>query len=126
MTFWIIAAIAVHYAAVFLPALFVLSGLGLGGYLGSRDAEPQDGVLQGRAQRVLRNAQESFAPFIGLALLSIVAPGADQALAATGAALYVLGRAAYIPLYLMAVPALRSGAWTVSLAGLLFIVAAVV
>jgi len=126
MTFWIIAAVAVHYAAVFLPALFVLGGLGLGGYLGSRDAEPAPGVAHGRAQRALRNAQESFAAFMGLALLSLILPDADQGRAVTGAALYVVGRAVYLPLYIFAVPVGRSVAWTVSLAGIVLIALAVV
>lgn len=126
MTFWILAAVAVHYVAVFLPALFVLSGLGLGGYLGSRDAEPEPGPYHGRAQRALRNAQESFAAFIGLALLSMIVPGTDAGLATTGAAAYVLARAAYLPLYVLAVPAVRSGAWMISIVGLIMIAASLI
>ncbi len=126
MVFWIIAGVGVHYIAVFLPALFVLAGLGLGGYLGSRDAEPAPGPHHGRAQRALRNAQENFAPFVALALLALVVPGADVGLATTGAAVYVLARLAYLPLYLLAVPVLRSVAWTGGFAGLILIAAALV
>lgn len=126
MTFWILAAIAVHYVAVFLPALFVLSGLGLGGYLGSRDAEPVPGPHHGRAQRALRNAQESFAPFAALALLTLILPDTDMGLARAGAATYVLARAAYLPLYILAVPAVRSVAWTASLIGMAMMIAAIV
>ncbi len=113
MTIWILAGIGVHYLAVFLPALFVLSGLGLSGYLGSRDAEPEPGPHHGRAQRALRNGQENLAPFLGLALLAMVVPGADMGLATTGAA--------YLPLYILAVPVVRSLAWTIGFGGLVLI-----
>jgi uncharacterized MAPEG superfamily protein len=121
MTIWILAGIGVHYLAVFLPALFVLSGLGLSGYLGSRDAEPDPGPHHGRAQRALRNGQENLAPFLGLALLAMVVPGADTGLATTGAAVFVLARAAYLPLYILAVPVVRSLAWTIGFGGLVLI-----
>lgn len=125
MTGWIIAAVAVHYIAVFLPALFVLKSLGFAGYFGSRDAEPAPSLYHGRAQRVLRNAQENLAAFLGLALLSMIVPETNPSLASAGAALYVIGRAAYLPLYLLAVPLLRSVAWMVSLTGTVLIALAV-
>lgn len=126
MIFWILAAIAVHYVGVFLPAVFVLAGTGFSNYLGSRDVEPDPGPLHRRAQRVLRNAQESFVPFVGLAVLALVVPDADIGLATTGAAIFVLARAAYVPLYLLAVPLIRSGVWMASLVGLIMIAVAIV
>lgn len=126
MTFWILAGIAVHFAAVFAPALFVLGGLGLRGYLGTRDEEPEPGPHHGRAQRALRNAQESFAAFLALALLAMILPDADLDQARFGAAVVVLARAVYLPLYILGVPYLRSGAWIVGAVGFVAMFAAVI
>ena len=129
MVTWLLLGIAVHYVAVFLPAPFFLGRKGLGAYMGARDDEPEEAGLYGRARRVLRNSNENIAVFVGLAAaaLALDAPeggGADMGLATTGAALFVIARAAFIPLYLLGVPWVRSIAWIAGFVGLIMMGAA--
>ncbi|MEM6728003.1 MAG: MAPEG family protein [Pseudomonadota bacterium] len=135
MTTWLILGIAVHYIAVFLPAAFLVPQIGYGSYLGSRDDEPGAAGMYGRARRILRNSNENLAAFVGLAVAAIalsdvdVLPvgspgGVNMELATLGAMIFVIARAAFIPLYLFAVPLIRSGAWTAGFAGLVLMAAA--
>ena len=135
MTTWLILGIAVHFIAVFLPSLFSIPQMGYGGYLGSRAAEPPSTGYYGRARRILRNSNETLAVFVGLAVAAMAlqagavgeavilpvgsAGDVDMGVATLGAMIYVIGRAAFIPLYLFGVPLIRSGAWVVSFAGLI-------
>ncbi|MCV3767320.1 MAPEG family protein [Rhizobium sp. TRM95796] len=80
------------------------------------DKKPQ-GKLAGRAERALRNFQETYPAFIGLALaLAIAEP--HSRLGQVGAVIWFVGRLAYIPLYLFGVSYIRSFAWLVAMAGL--------
>jgi len=134
MVTWLLLGIAVHFVAVFLPALFLLPQIGFGGYLGSRDGEPGAQGMYGRARRILRNSNENLAAFVGLAaaalalnavqgeavILPVGSPGAvDMELATLGAMIFVIARASYIPLYLLGVPLIRSGAWIAGFCGLI-------
>ncbi|MEM1375641.1 MAG: MAPEG family protein [Pseudomonadota bacterium] len=134
MITWLLLGIAVHFVAVFLPAAFLVPRMGYGAYLGSRDGEPPSDGMYGRARRILRNSNESLAAFVGLAcaaialnavqgdavILPVGSGGAvDMDLAILGAMIFVIARAAFIPLYLFAVPLIRSVAWTAGLVGLL-------
>ena len=134
MVTWLLLGITVHFVAVFLPGLFLIPQMGLGGYLGSRDGEPVASGLYGRARRALRNSNENMAAFVGLAaaamameamqgeavILPVGSPGAvDMELATLGAMVFVIARAAFLPLYLMGAPVVRSGAWVAGLIGLI-------
>ena len=137
MVTWLLLGIAVHFLAVFLPGLFLVPQMGLMGYLGSRDGEPEAQGLYGRARRALRNSNENMAAFVGLAaaamalhaaqgdavILPVGSPGVvDMDLAITGAMVFVIARAAFLPLYLLGVPVLRSAAWIAGFVGLIMMV----
>lgn len=126
MTYWILAGLAVYFFGLFLPATLTFLTMGPVGYLGSRDVEPQKGVRHARAQRAHRNFLENIAPFLGLALLSLVVPTADGARALLGAQLFVLARIAFLPLYIFAVPVVRSGAFLVGFFGLILMALALI
>ncbi|MEL6914708.1 MAG: MAPEG family protein [Pseudomonadota bacterium] len=141
MTTWLIAGIAVHFITVFLPALFLLPKIGYGEYLGSRDGEPAAEGMYGRARRILRNSNENLAAFVGLACAALAlnastgeavvlpvgsAGDLDMELATLGAMIFVIARAAFIPLYLFAVPLIRSGAWIASFVGLIVMALALI
>lgn len=141
MVTWLLLGIAVHFVAVFLPSLFLIPQIGYGGYLGSRDGEPVAEGMYGRARRILRNSNENMAAFVGLTaaalaidakigeavILPVGSGGAvDMDLAVLGAMIFVIARAAFIPLYLFAVPLIRSGAWTAGFAGLLLMAYALI
>lgn len=86
---------------------------------GPRDeGQPPLGKYPGRAQRALANFMETYPAFIALALaLSVAAKtGGNGTL---GAWLWFGARVAYLPLYLLGIPWLRSLAYGVSLVGLI-------
>ncbi|WP_298498370.1 MAPEG family protein [uncultured Maritimibacter sp.] len=116
MVFWILAAIVLHVVHVFLPAGLYLPREGVANHLGGRDELPEPSLLTGRARRALANWQESFPVFILLSLCALVLDAGEGA--TIGAMIFVIGRVAYLPLYLTGIPGLRSAAWVVAVAGL--------
>jgi uncharacterized MAPEG superfamily protein len=85
---------------------------------GPRDeGYPPLGKYPGRAQRALDNFKETYPAFIGLALALSVA-GRTGGMGALGAWMWLGGRVAYLPLYLVGAPWLRSIAYGVALFGL--------
>lgn len=119
MLFWILAGLAVYLATIYLPAALYLPTEGFGTHLGGRDDQPPPSRLAARARKALANTQENMPIFLTLAILALVVEGADAARAETGAMLFVLARIAYPPLYLAAIPGLRSIAYGVGLFGCL-------
>jgi len=86
---------------------------------GPRDgAQPPLGKYPGRAQRALDNFKETYPAFIALALALAVASktGGNGAL---GAWIWFGARIAYLPLYLLGVPVVRTLVYLVSLVGLI-------
>jgi uncharacterized MAPEG superfamily protein len=72
----------------------------------------------GRAERALRNFQETWPVFISLALIGHLAlPG--EPMLFWGAVVWFVARIVYLPLYLMGVFMIRSLVWNVSLIGLI-------
>ena len=104
--------------------------IGLQGQLATRErgtdwnAGPRDGQAKplglhaGRAERALRNFQETWPVFIALAL-ALALSGRTGGIGATGALVWFVARLVYLPLYLFGVPYIRSLAWLVSVIGLL-------
>jgi uncharacterized MAPEG superfamily protein len=93
--------------------------------VGNRDTPVEGKGWVGRAQRAHRNMIESLLPFAVLVLAAEVA-GIANANTVLGAQLYFYGRVAYAALYLAGVPWARTGAWAVSLAGMVLILLQVV
>ncbi|WP_368184959.1 MAPEG family protein [Aestuariibius sp. HNIBRBA575] len=126
MLSWIFLALILYYVGLFLPSLFLIPQIGVPAYMGSRDSVPEPSPMHSRAQRATRNMLENLVPFLALAVLAMVLPEADMDGAIQGAALFVLARAAYLPLYLLAVPWVRSLAWTVAWIGLILMALALI
>ena len=83
----------------------------------ARDNPPPEGDLLGRAERALRNFQETWPVFIVLMLIGHLAmPG--EPLILWGAIVWGVARIVYLPLYLFGVFMIRSLVWNVSLIGL--------
>lgn len=76
--------------------------------------------MQGRAARTVANHIEGMMLFIPLVVI-IEMSNLASSLTAVAAVLYLVGRVAYAPLYLMGVPYLRSLAWAVSLTGIVLL-----
>lgn len=91
---------------------------------GPRDGEtPPPGKLAGRLKRAQDNLFETLPLFIAAVLMAEVA-GKTGELSALGAHLYFFGRLAYLPIYALGVPYVRSLVWMVAAAGLVMVIAA--
>lgn len=99
--------------------VWAISKVGPVGMLGNRMAVPTEQSWALRARRGLNNYLENVVLFGLIALASVVLPGVSspETLGA-GALLFALGRAFYLPVYLIGVPLLRSVFWIASLVGL--------
>lgn len=124
MTTWLILGTILYLLTCYASALFMINRLGLGGYLGSRDNEAVQHPVHARTERAARNFRENYPVFMGLGVLSLVVTGADVALATTGAAVFVLARVVYLPLYMAGVPILRSAVFMVGWGGMVAMIVA--
>ena len=89
---------------------------------GPRDETmPPLNPLAGRMLRAQQNLFETLPLFIG-AVLAAVAAGRLGALTAIGTHLYFFGRLAYVPLYALGVPYVRSLVWVAATAGLVLVI----
>ena len=64
-------------------------------------------------------------PLVAAAVLLVTILGRESELSAWGAQIYFWARLAYVPVYAAGIPGLRSAIWTVSLVGLLLVLASI-
>lgn len=88
--------------------------------LGSRDAPKDKTALQNRAARTVANHIEGMMLFVPLVLIVELAD-LSSSLTILGAWLYIIGRLAFAPFYLLGVPYLRSLVWGVAVGGIMLI-----
>ena len=81
--------------------------------------------VAGRLERAFANFRETFPFFVALVLVDYLG-GRLGELTAYGAALYVVARAVYVPLYALGVPYVRSLVWLASMVGILMLLLALV
>ena len=118
MLFWILAGLLVFLANIYLSSLiYFFQSETLSSHLGARDDDPEPSALAARARRSLANMQENIPFFLTLGVLALIIEGTDMPQAILGAQLFVFARAAYMALYVMGVPWLRSGVYLVGLVG---------
>jgi len=107
-----------------LAHVFIASGLatqqrGLKWNAGNRDGEPKPVTgIAARAARASQNFLETFG-FFAAAVLAVVVTKNNTAHTALGAELYFWARLAYLPIYMIGIPYVRTAVWTVSLWGML-------
>jgi uncharacterized MAPEG superfamily protein len=88
---------------------------------GPRDeARPPLAGIAGRLERALSNFLETF-PLFAAAVLIVQAAGRHDWMTVWGAQLYFWGRVAYVPLYVLGVPLVRSLIWNVATFGIVLI-----
>lgn len=111
---WSMILFLVHMAVQAAPAL---KERGAAFNAGPRDDPRPLSAVGGRCQRAFDNFKETWPLFIALALgLAITHRGGGTA--ATGAWIWLGGRIAYLPLYILGIPYLRSVAYGVAGVGL--------
>ncbi|GAC1460964.1 MAG: MAPEG family protein [Steroidobacteraceae bacterium] len=113
---WCVLLGLVH---VLIAAALGTSQRGLQWNVGNRDAEPEPlrGVA-GRAFRASSNFLETF-PFFAAAVLALTLVKGSSPHTALGAQVYFWSRLAYLPIYIIGIPYVRTLAWAVALWGLL-------
>jgi len=112
-----------------LVHLIVATVAGSGGHrdtawlLGPRD-DPRPVTGQAaRLSRAYANFEETF-PIFAVMVLAIVIAGKTGDQSRFACWLYLIGRLAYIPLYWLGFPVVRTIAWTASMVGILWLIVA--
>lgn len=120
--------ITMLWASVLLGTVYLLAAVipsvltrGFPWALGPRDGEwPALGTLAGRLDRAWKNFGETFPLFAAAILIEAQVPQ-DSELAALGAQLYFWGRVAFLPVYALGLPVVRTLVWTAALAGIVLV-----
>ena len=114
MLVWSVALTVVQM----LIAVFTAQGqVGLPPLIGNRESFPELKGFAGRAQRAHGNMVANLVLFAALALVVAVG-GRSNAMTVLGAELFLWARVAYAVIYLAGIPWARTGAWAVSMVGL--------
>jgi uncharacterized MAPEG superfamily protein len=113
-------AVALTFAQSLIAVLGAMVQVGLPALAGNRDNLPPITGWAERAARAHRNMLESIALFAALVLVAQVA-GKANATTALGAAVFFWARLLYVPIFVIGVPWVRSGLWTISVVGLVLI-----
>lgn len=97
-----------------------MNQVGLMGLIGNREGFPEIKGWGGRAMRAHRNMIENLVLFAA-AVLAVVAAGKTSGSTLLGAQIFFWARLAYAAIFLAGIPWARTGAWTVSVIGLLMV-----
>ncbi len=111
---------ALALVLVVISAIGAQMQVGLPPLIGNRDDMPEITGWAGRAQRAHRNLLENLVLF-AILVLTARAVGVSNGMTEAGAYLFFLGRLAHAGLYIAGIPWYRTGAWGVSVIGLLLI-----
>ena len=115
-------SVLLFVAHVVCQALVAQGEFGQAFLFSPRDNPPDaKGVLCGRATRALANFVENYGAFIAMDL-ALIATGHTGG---WGAVVWIVARIVYLPLYLVGIPVIRTLCWTVSIIGLLMMLARV-
>lgn len=115
MLFW---SIVLGIVQLLLATLFSVGQRGLPWGVGPRDEPaPPLGRFGGRFERGFRNFLETFVFFLGAVLIAN-ALNKHTAMSALGAQLYFWCRLAYVPVYALGIPFLRTLLWVAGLVGI--------
>jgi uncharacterized MAPEG superfamily protein len=91
--------------------------------MGPRDETKPVSVVAGRLDRALKNFLETFPLFAG-ALLACDFAGKFGPLTLYGAALYVVARALYVPIYASGLAVVRTMVWSAGMVGIVLVIVA--
>ena len=116
-------------ALAFIQMLVAVGGatlqVGLPALAGNRDGLAPFTGWAGRAQRAHRNMLENLLLFAALVLAAALSQRANST-TLLGAQIFFWARVAYAAVYVIGIPWLRTGVWTVSVIGLIMIFSQVI
>jgi uncharacterized MAPEG superfamily protein len=120
----LIWSVILGLAQLVIHVLAAIKVRGLGWAFSPRDSEqaPLPGT-GGRLDRAFYNFLETF-PFFAAAVLLCGILGVHSALTTWGAMLYFWARVAYLPVYALGLPVVRTGVWGVSVVGIVLMLVA--
>ena len=113
------------FVQVVVAVLGAMSQVGLLKLVGNRENFPELTGWAGRATRAHRNMVENLVLFAALVLVAVAA-GRTNGVTLLGAQLFFWARVAQAIVYLIGIPWLRTGVWTISVIGLALIFSQVV
>lgn len=116
----LIWSVALTVVQMLIAVIGAQMQVGLPPLVGNRENLPAMEGWAGRAQRAHRNMLESLVVFAVLVLVAN-ATGKANATTALGAELFFWSRLAYVAIYLIGIPWLRTATWAVSVVGLVLI-----
>lgn len=111
------AAVFLLLVHVSVQSLTYKAQVGNAATVGARDTIEPATAIAGRAERALRNFNETFPAFVALVLVVELA-NLHNDLTIWGAVLYVAFRISYLPLYLVGLPWVRTISWNLATLGL--------
>jgi uncharacterized MAPEG superfamily protein len=112
-------SVLLGFVYVFLAALLGTHQRGLKWNASNRDGEPQPLTgFAARAARANQNFLETFG-FFAAAVLAVVVAQHTTPHTALGAKIYFWARLAYLPIYVIGIPYVRTAVWAVSFWGIL-------
>jgi uncharacterized MAPEG superfamily protein len=113
-------AVVLTLVQAVVAVLGALMQVGLPMLAGNREGLPEIRGWGGRAARAHRNMLENLVLFAALVLVAVAA-GRTNAMTLLGAQIFVWARLAYAGVYIVGLPWIRTGVWTVSVIGLAII-----
>ncbi|MGA8049745.1 MAG: MAPEG family protein [Burkholderiales bacterium] len=118
-------AVLLAFVQVVVAVQGAMMQVGLPALVGNREKFPELTGWAGRASRAQRNMVENLVLFAALVLVAVVADKTN-AMTLLGAQIFFWARVGYAVVYLVGIPWLRTGVWTVSVIGLALIFAQLV
>ena len=116
----LVYCVVLTFIIIMIPACMAIMANGLAVMAGPRDNLPEPSPMAARANRLRINMLENMALFVPLILVANAA-GIATASTVLGAQLFFFGRIAHGLFYLVGWPWVRTGAYAVSLVGMILV-----
>lgn len=117
---WLVWAVALAVVQMLVAVTGAFLQVGLPKLVGNREDMPALAGWAGRADRAHHNMLENLVLFAALVLTASVSGKANDTVV-LGAQIFFWARLVYAGVYLIGIPWLRTGVWTVSVIGLVLI-----
>ena len=117
---YLLFSVVLCFVQVLIAAALANNQVGLTTLAGNREGMPELTGMAGRAWRAHRNMVENLVLFAALVLTAQVT-GKLDATTALGAQLFFWARLAYVAVYVIGLPWVRTAVWAVSIVGLVLI-----